>query len=160
MHNIGSLLDSFIDESVFKSNEIQVVKQYPNLVDIVANYKNELVSADNSQQYLLNSHHTFEKTMNFTHCNSEYTITWDINRAKFFINHMIQIKRLNAGVRSVEEVYPYIQKNEINESYLPFALENNEPIILVWFSPTSEGLIIDGNHRVTARYRQDPKSKI
>ncbi|MEF3355792.1 hypothetical protein PV403_21920 [Paenibacillus sp. GYB006] len=160
MHTLGNLLDSFIDESVFKLNGVQIVNQYPNLVDIVANYKNELASADNSQPYLLNSHHMFEETMYFPHCNGEYTVTWDINRARHLINQMIQNRRLIANEVSVEEVYPYIQKNEITESYLPNALKSNEPIILVWYSPTSQKLIIDGNHRVAARYRQDPKTKI
>ena len=78
-----------------------------------------------------------------------YFINWCIPTAKKLIleNH------LKAEEIELKGIIDQVRRNEIEQSYLPIALKNEQPIIIAYYPPCPKPrVVIDGNHRVLAKY--------
>lgn len=158
MHDLEDFFKSFLDRTVFQGREI--VNQFDGLDDLVLYYKRKIDTADNNMAYMMLGHELFEKRVDFSHCKGGYTLIWDINRAKVAIDHVFRqgIGQIFEG--TAEELYPFTKRTDIQKGRLEYAYTNNMPVIVVDFFLTGDQIVIDGNHRVVARYEKDPKSKV
>lgn len=96
----------------------------------------------------------FGRTIDFPEFdNNFYNIFWDIERAKKIIkkNNLIPYKI------DYSHALNYVDKTNINNARLAFALHNNEPIIMANYDPLNLDFVIDGNHRVYSRVRSKPR---
>ena len=88
--------------------------------------------------------------------NNFYEVTWSILVAKKMI------KKYTPPLLefSLKEIINLVDQRWINESHLSIALNNNAPIIMASYPPMvtkDKVLIIDGNHRVTSKYKDGQK---
>lgn len=158
MHDLEDFFKSFLDRSVFQGREI--VNQFDGLDDLVRYYKRKIDTADNNMAFMMLGHELFEKRIDFTHCKGGYNLIWDINRAQATINYVFQQGLGKIFEPAAEELFPYTKETDTQKSRLEYAFKNDMPVIVVDFTPTGGRIVIDGNHRVVARYRKDPKMKV
>lgn len=157
MYNIEGYFQGFLDRSLFQG---EIVNEFDGLDELIQSYKHAIEQADNDSTYLGFGHELFYKSVNFPQGSGEYNLVWDITRAKVLLDYMFRQGNGEIYEVAAEDLYPYLKETDIDESRLPFAYNNEQPVIVVEFSPTGERLVIDGNHRVAARYNKDPKIKV
>lgn len=78
-----------------------------------------------------------------------YFINWCIPTAKKLIleNH------LKPEEIEIKDIIDQVRRNEIDQKYLPIALKNEQPIIIAYYPACPQPkVVIDGNHRVLAKY--------
>lgn len=84
-----------------------------------------------------------------------YFINWCIPTAKKLIleNELKPVKIDFKGI--IDQV----RRNEIDQNYLPIALKNEQPIIIAYYPMCPQpSVVIDGNHRVLAKYDAGEKT--
>lgn len=80
--------------------------------------------------------------------NNNYCISWCIETAK----DLIKEYKLKTETLKIKKLIGQINKKDINQSYLPTALKNDEPIIIAYYNSSPDPyVVIDGNHRVAAK---------
>jgi hypothetical protein len=91
----------------------------------------------------------------FANATSWYDLVWDVG----VLNEMIDQEQVRPQTFSVSTLYQsHIPSKTIEEKHLPYALENDEPIILVEFPMIPQQcLVVDGNRRISSRYRKGRK---
>ncbi len=83
-----------------------------------------------------------------------YTMSWDVNRAE----EMIKEIKMKPKMIDISIIKPSVLQADYNEEHLDYALENQDPIIIGYYPQLKEKyVIIDGVHRVTARYKNNIK---
>ena len=78
-----------------------------------------------------------------------YFINWCIPTAK----RLILENQLKPEDIDLKGIIDQVRRNEIDQNYLPFALKNEQPIIVAYYPlcPQTK-VVIDGNHRVLSKY--------
>lgn len=158
MYDLDNFFKTFLDRSAFQNREI--VNKYDEFDDLVSYYKDKIDTVNNNTAYLNLGHELFTKRIDFTHCEGGYNLIWDINRAKATINYLFSQGSGQIYELTAEELYPYTKRTDIEKSRLEYAYNNDLPVIVVDFTPTGNRIVIDGNHRIIARYERNKKMKV
>lgn len=131
-------------------------RKYPNLSQELNNYRKQLWSdienvkeeAKEIKDAMKPKEQIYSQV--FHAYESSYKIEWSIHKAKEIIKkHDIKRQEL-----SLETLIPAVDQSNIIESYLPQVANSKEPVIIAHYPLTDlSNCIIDGNHRIIAKYQ-------
>lgn len=86
-----------------------------------------------------------------------YSVTWDIRKAK----DIIKAEKIKVETFSVDELSSSVSEKDIDWNYIRENTDkSDEPIIVVPYQPIGEWMVIDGNHRLVKKYRQNPQTTV
>lgn len=123
---------------------------YHELNQLLIIYKNKLKKTHKNRGSLKFGE-TFTQKIYYNDKNF-YVISWSIPMVKKVIAQCEPPLYKYA----LKEIIDIVDNAAINESHLGFALNNNAPIFIASYPPLmakEKFLIIDGNHRVTSKYK-------
>jgi len=146
-------LDTYLTkEYIFRTIDEEMVNDLPELDFILKKIKLFLEKHKFSKDITGQGQRYYAK---FTFDKNNYCIiNWDIERAKIICEN----KKISIVTLNVDELVERIAKDAINPRFLKKGLYNNEPIIIAHLPILSSfTIIIDGNHRVMGRYKNDIK---
>lgn len=125
-------------------------QDYPELQQILITYKNKLEKTPRHSSFLKFGE-TFTRKIYYNDDNF-YLVSWSIRKIKKEIaNYEPPLYKF-----ALNEIIHIVDQAGINNSHLGFALNNNAPIFMASYPPLvskDKFLIIDGNHRVTSKYK-------
>ena len=135
--------------SVIIEQGLQIKMKITNLQDTLDHWRNKIETANKDTSLLTQKGQTFELLMTMDQ-NNFYYLQWEIDKLDFLIKKY----RLEPEALLFKDIQSTFADREINESHLPFALINNDPIIVAFCNQVRPPFaVVDGNHRVAARYR-------
>lgn len=152
---IPDLLETEYFDKFLKVAGFSNVRNFENLGNVLAAYKKKLKRSRNNLSFILNSGETYVEKVEID-SNNYYYIAWNIASVKKTIQkHDFPCSRLD-----LTKVFKAVEKNCINESRLSYSLHNDKPIIIASYPQLTNRqrfVVIDGNHRITARFRDGQK---
>lgn len=146
-------LDTYLTkEYIFSTIDEDIVNNLPEIDFILKKIKLFLEKHKFSKDIIGQGQRYYAK---FTFDKNNYCIiNWDIERAKIICEN----KKIPIVTLKVDKLVERIAKDAINPRFLKKGLYNNEPIIIAHLPMLSSfTIIIDGNHRVMGRYKNDIK---
>ncbi|MGN4750247.1 hypothetical protein [Bacillus cereus group sp. MYBK220-1] len=87
-----------------------------------------------------------------------YSISWDINKAKT----LIKDKEIRFQKMKIEILWKNVSTEYIDYKYVnnELSFQYYEPIIVVFYAPLNEYIVIDGNHRLAKQRMKKPEGNI
>lgn len=101
---------------------------------------------------------TYTRLFEFEDGRSKYEIEWQISMAVNYAKK--NLDSLQVGLIRLKNIIDSVDTTWINRSREEYALKNNAPIILANYDPLNKLIIIDGNHRVYAQFKNNPNGAI
>lgn len=143
-------LDTYLTkEYIFSTIKEDRVKELPEIDFILYKIKSFLKEYRFSKSISGYGQRYYAK---FTFDNNNYCIiSWDIERAKM----ICQNKNIRIVNLSVNKLAKKVAKDAINSNFLTKGLYNYSPIIIADIPIVNSFAIIDGNHRVMGRYKNN-----
>lgn len=143
---VNDFLDSIVDQRIF--GDRPVVQQFPDLEHLIEHYKTHISRLAAAYDPVFNLQSQISDTTIHLPYNNRYSLQWNVAKAYQFAHQMqIPCRRL-----PLQQLIFSMQNERIDLSHLPYALNNPEPIILARFLPSCRLLVIDGRHRLTAKF--------
>lgn len=148
-------IDPFLNH--LKDNFQKYPRPYKKLPDVINQYRNAIwadaeLAKDEAEELMTSTDslgQCYTRTFELPE-KSSYDITWSIPKLK----KVIDTYNLPLTTLSLSILVPLVDQTNIVISHLEKALKNDNPVIVVRYPLSSPSIcLVDGNHRVIAKYR-------
>lgn len=146
---LGTLFDSSYIDKAMESAGLTRAREYPELSSLLARYKKKLKKSL-AYSFPFSYGETYSQCVRIDE-NNYYQMGWNISSAK----KVVKRYKVSVSGLSLNDLVNAVDQQCINRSHLEVALQNNAPIIVALYPPLNTEprlFIIDGNHRVIAKF--------
>lgn len=146
---LDTLFDSsYIDKAIESAGLIRT-REYPDLSSLLARYQKKLKKSL-AYSFPFSYGETYSQCVKIDE-NNFYQMAWNVALAKKAIKRL----EIPVGELSLKDLITVVDQKCINRSHLEVSLQKDAPVIVALYSPLETEpklFIIDGNHRVTAKF--------
>lgn len=142
-------------DTFLKIYGLSTTNTYQELPYKLAAYQRKLKKLRLNSLFTFSSGETYVERIEID-CNNYYHAAWNIGAAK----NITQKYKLPVKYLALGKIIKSVDQSCINKNRLDFSLTNNNPILIADYPPAAnrpDYIIIDGNHRVTSKFRAGQK---
>lgn len=146
---VDTLFDSSYVDKAIESAGLTKAREYPELSSLLGRYQKKLKKSL-AYSFPFSYGETYSQCVRIDE-NNYYQMGWNIASAK----KTVKRDRVPVSGVALKDLVNVVDQQYINRSHLEVALQNNAPIIVALYPPLNTEpriFIIDGNHRVMAKF--------
>lgn len=148
-YHIEPFFQNILDKNIFLG--MKPKNTYNDFPNLFRQYREKLAEVKRRPIYTTGEGQIYGRVIELN-LGGYYTSAWDICKANELINHL----NLPLQTAPIKDIMQFVDAASLTPSYFPTALKNHNPAILVYFSPLHTYYVIDGNHRIAARFNKNP----